>query len=54
MHDGSELIGPVEPLSDPLTDNLSDCSSEGLLSFLMQSYSVICFAAAHTWQVPHW
>ncbi|XP_030356099.1 ribosomal protein S6 kinase delta-1 isoform X5 [Strigops habroptila] len=28
VHDGSELIGPVEPLSDPLTDNLSDCSSE--------------------------
>lgn len=32
MHDGSELIGPAEPLSDSLTDNLSDCSSEGLLS----------------------
>lgn len=32
VHDGSELIGPVEPLSDSLTDNLSDCSSEGLLS----------------------
>ncbi|NXX47033.1 KS6C1 kinase, partial [Tricholaema leucomelas] len=32
VHDGSELIGPVEPLSDPLTDNLSDCSSEGLSS----------------------
>ncbi|XP_037990071.1 ribosomal protein S6 kinase delta-1 isoform X3 [Motacilla alba alba] len=29
VHDGSELIGPVEPLSDSLTDNLSDCSSEG-------------------------
>ncbi|XP_012427836.4 ribosomal protein S6 kinase delta-1 isoform X1 [Taeniopygia guttata] len=28
VHDGSELIGPVEPLSDSLTDNLSDCSSE--------------------------
>ncbi|XP_068795916.1 ribosomal protein S6 kinase delta-1 isoform X3 [Struthio camelus] len=28
VHDGSELIGPVEPLSDYLTDNLSDCSSE--------------------------
>ncbi|XP_021246061.1 ribosomal protein S6 kinase delta-1 isoform X2 [Numida meleagris] len=28
VHDGSELIGPVEPLSDALTDNLSDCSSE--------------------------
>uniref|UniRef100_A0A8B9Q899 non-specific serine/threonine protein kinase n=1 Tax=Apteryx owenii TaxID=8824 RepID=A0A8B9Q899_APTOW len=32
VHDGSELIGPVEPLSDSLTDNLSDCSSEGLSS----------------------
>ncbi|NWT54111.1 KS6C1 kinase, partial [Erythrocercus mccallii] len=32
VHDGSELIGPVEPLSDPLTDNLSDCSSEGFSS----------------------
>lgn len=32
VHDGSELIGPVEPASDSLTDNLSDCSSEGLLS----------------------
>nr|XP_038032635.1 ribosomal protein S6 kinase delta-1 isoform X3 [Anas platyrhynchos] len=28
VHDGSELIGPVEPASDSLTDNLSDCSSE--------------------------
>ncbi|XP_071595717.1 ribosomal protein S6 kinase delta-1 isoform X3 [Heliangelus exortis] len=28
VHDGSELIGPVEPLSESLTDNLSDCSSE--------------------------
>ncbi|NWT65825.1 KS6C1 kinase, partial [Prunella himalayana] len=28
----SELIGPVEPLSDSLTDNLSDCSSEGFSS----------------------
>ncbi|XP_015477930.1 ribosomal protein S6 kinase delta-1 isoform X1 [Parus major] len=28
VHDGSELIGPVEPVSDSLTDNLSDCSSE--------------------------
>ncbi|XP_027497535.1 ribosomal protein S6 kinase delta-1 isoform X1 [Corapipo altera] len=28
VHDGSELIGPVEPLSDSVTDNLSDCSSE--------------------------
>ncbi|XP_056344212.1 ribosomal protein S6 kinase delta-1 [Oenanthe melanoleuca] len=28
VHDGSELIGPAEPLSDSLTDNLSDCSSE--------------------------
>ncbi|XP_062345281.1 ribosomal protein S6 kinase delta-1 isoform X2 [Cinclus cinclus] len=32
VHDGSELIGPAEPLSDSLTDNLSDCSSEGLSS----------------------
>ncbi|NXH15390.1 KS6C1 kinase, partial [Bucco capensis] len=32
VHDGSELIGPVEPLSDSLTDNLSDCSSEGFSS----------------------
>ncbi|XP_050749300.1 ribosomal protein S6 kinase delta-1 isoform X7 [Gymnogyps californianus] len=32
VHDGSELIGPVEPLSDTLTDNLSDCSSEGFSS----------------------
>ncbi|NWV01594.1 KS6C1 kinase, partial [Upupa epops] len=32
VHEGSELIGPVEPLSDSLTDNLSDCSSEGLSS----------------------
>ncbi|KAM9154372.1 ribosomal protein S6 kinase delta-1 [Pangshura tecta] len=28
VHDGSELIGPVEPLSDSLIDSLSDCSSE--------------------------
>ncbi|XP_036405717.1 ribosomal protein S6 kinase delta-1 [Megalops cyprinoides] len=28
VHDGSELIGPPEPLSDFLTDSLSDCSSE--------------------------
>ncbi|NXD36809.1 KS6C1 kinase, partial [Copsychus sechellarum] len=32
VHDGSELIGPAEPLSDSLTDNLSDCSSEGFSS----------------------
>ncbi|NXD25035.1 KS6C1 kinase, partial [Spelaeornis formosus] len=32
VHDGSELIGPAEPLSDCLTDNLSDCSSEGFSS----------------------
>ncbi|NXE89077.1 KS6C1 kinase, partial [Menura novaehollandiae] len=32
VHDGSELIGPVEPQSDSLTDNLSDCSSEGFSS----------------------
>ncbi|NWU75428.1 KS6C1 kinase, partial [Onychorhynchus coronatus] len=32
VHDGSELIGPVEPLSDSVTDNLSDCSSEGFSS----------------------
>ncbi|EOB04940.1 Ribosomal protein S6 kinase delta-1, partial [Anas platyrhynchos] len=32
VHDGSELIGPVEPASDSLTDNLSDCSSEGFSS----------------------
>ncbi|NXI68290.1 KS6C1 kinase, partial [Anseranas semipalmata] len=32
VHDGSELIGPVEPVSDSLTDNLSDCSSEGFSS----------------------
>ncbi|NXC39594.1 KS6C1 kinase, partial [Penelope pileata] len=32
VHDGSELIGPVEPLLDSLTDNLSDCSSEGFSS----------------------
>ncbi|NXC12653.1 KS6C1 kinase, partial [Corythaeola cristata] len=32
VHDGSELIGPVEPLSESLTDNLSDCSSEGFSS----------------------
>ncbi|XP_020782721.2 ribosomal protein S6 kinase delta-1 isoform X1 [Boleophthalmus pectinirostris] len=28
VHDGSELIGPAEPLSDLLTDTLSDCSSD--------------------------
>ncbi|XP_074846089.1 ribosomal protein S6 kinase delta-1 isoform X2 [Carettochelys insculpta] len=28
VHDGSELIGPAEPLSDSLIDTLSDCSSE--------------------------
>ncbi|XP_072558589.1 ribosomal protein S6 kinase delta-1 isoform X1 [Paramormyrops kingsleyae] len=28
VHDGSELIGPPEPLSDFLADSLSDCSSE--------------------------
>ncbi|KFO87062.1 Ribosomal protein S6 kinase delta-1, partial [Buceros rhinoceros silvestris] len=32
VHDGSELIGPVEPPSDTLTDSLSDCSSEGFSS----------------------
>ncbi|NXI45271.1 KS6C1 kinase, partial [Galbula dea] len=32
VHDGSELIGPVEPPSDSLTDSLSDCSSEGFSS----------------------
>ncbi|NWU07799.1 KS6C1 kinase, partial [Cephalopterus ornatus] len=32
VHDGSELIGPVEPLSDSVTDNVSDCSSEGFSS----------------------
>ncbi|NXF04385.1 KS6C1 kinase, partial [Smithornis capensis] len=32
VHDGSELIGPVEPLCDSVTDNLSDCSSEGFSS----------------------
>ncbi|NXO22797.1 KS6C1 kinase, partial [Cisticola juncidis] len=32
VHDGSELIGPVEPLADSLADNLSDCSSEGFSS----------------------
>uniref|UniRef100_A0A8C3T335 non-specific serine/threonine protein kinase n=1 Tax=Chelydra serpentina TaxID=8475 RepID=A0A8C3T335_CHESE len=32
VHDGSELIGPVEPLSDSLIDSLSDCSSEGFSS----------------------
>uniref|UniRef100_A0A8C8DQ62 Ribosomal protein S6 kinase polypeptide 1 n=1 Tax=Oryzias sinensis TaxID=183150 RepID=A0A8C8DQ62_9TELE len=29
VHDGSELIGPVEPFSDFLADRLSDCSSDG-------------------------
>uniref|UniRef100_A0A3B4AXL7 Uncharacterized protein n=1 Tax=Periophthalmus magnuspinnatus TaxID=409849 RepID=A0A3B4AXL7_9GOBI len=29
VHDGSELIGPAEPLSDLLADTLSDCSSDG-------------------------
>lgn len=28
VHDGSDLIGPAEPLSDSLTDSLSDCSTE--------------------------
>ncbi|XP_070590533.1 ribosomal protein S6 kinase delta-1 isoform X3 [Erythrolamprus reginae] len=28
VHDGSELIGPAEPLVDSLTDSLSTCSSE--------------------------
>ncbi|XP_072298366.1 ribosomal protein S6 kinase delta-1 [Eucyclogobius newberryi] len=28
VHDGSELIGPAEPLSDLLADTLSDCSSD--------------------------
>ncbi|XP_044280543.1 ribosomal protein S6 kinase delta-1 isoform X6 [Varanus komodoensis] len=28
VHDGSELIGPVEPLLDSLTDSASICSSE--------------------------
>ncbi|XP_078799194.1 ribosomal protein S6 kinase delta-1 isoform X2 [Oryzias latipes] len=28
VHDGSELIGPVEPFSDFLADRLSDCSSD--------------------------
>ncbi|XP_053165701.1 ribosomal protein S6 kinase delta-1 isoform X2 [Hemicordylus capensis] len=28
VHDGSELIGPAEPLLDSLTDSLSTCSSE--------------------------
>ncbi|XP_008124046.1 ribosomal protein S6 kinase delta-1 isoform X1 [Anolis carolinensis] len=28
VHDGSELIGPAEPLLDSLTDSLSICSSE--------------------------
>uniref|UniRef100_A0A8C8SE80 Ribosomal protein S6 kinase delta-1 n=1 Tax=Pelusios castaneus TaxID=367368 RepID=A0A8C8SE80_9SAUR len=32
VHDGSELIGPVEPLSDSLIDSISDCSSEGFSS----------------------
>uniref|UniRef100_A0A670Z7E5 non-specific serine/threonine protein kinase n=1 Tax=Pseudonaja textilis TaxID=8673 RepID=A0A670Z7E5_PSETE len=32
VHDGSELIGPAEPLVDSLTDSLSTCSSEGLSS----------------------
>lgn len=34
VHDGSELIGPAEPLVDSLTDSLSTCSSEGWLSLL--------------------
>lgn len=29
VHDGSELIGPAESLSDFLADSLSDCSSDG-------------------------
>lgn len=29
IHDGSELIGPAEPLADFLADSLSDCSSDG-------------------------
>uniref|UniRef100_A0A8D2IHU0 Ribosomal protein S6 kinase delta-1 n=1 Tax=Varanus komodoensis TaxID=61221 RepID=A0A8D2IHU0_VARKO len=32
VHDGSELIGPVEPLLDSLTDSASICSSEGFSS----------------------
>lgn len=28
VHDGSELIGPAEPLTDFLADTLSDCSSD--------------------------
>uniref|UniRef100_A0A8D0HT52 Ribosomal protein S6 kinase C1 n=1 Tax=Sphenodon punctatus TaxID=8508 RepID=A0A8D0HT52_SPHPU len=28
VHDGSELIGPAEPLSGSLVDSLSDCGSE--------------------------
>ncbi|XP_063159523.1 ribosomal protein S6 kinase delta-1 isoform X4 [Candoia aspera] len=28
VHDGSELIGPAEPLVDSLTDSISTCSSE--------------------------
>ncbi|XP_066034388.1 ribosomal protein S6 kinase delta-1 isoform X2 [Chamaea fasciata] len=48
VHDGSELIGPVEPLSDALTDNLSDCSSEvrkdlsGLDDVTLTSQSTEC------------
>lgn len=29
IHDGSELIGPAEPLADSLADSLSDGSSDG-------------------------
>ncbi|XP_061481214.1 ribosomal protein S6 kinase delta-1 isoform X2 [Rhineura floridana] len=32
VHEGSELIGPAEPLLDSLTDSLSVCSSEGFSS----------------------
>ncbi|NWQ64926.1 KS6C1 kinase, partial [Neopipo cinnamomea] len=53
VHDGSELIGPVEPLSDSVTDNLSDCSSEGLLSFLIQKEWLVIFSLSCLFPLAH-
>uniref|UniRef100_H3A6J1 Ribosomal protein S6 kinase delta-1 n=1 Tax=Latimeria chalumnae TaxID=7897 RepID=H3A6J1_LATCH len=37
VHDGSELIGPAESLSESATDSISNCSSEGLSRFSSDS-----------------
>lgn len=48
VHDGSELIGPAESLSDFLADSLSDCSSDGSVTLNNSSSWKRSFFSAFT------